>query len=73
MKSKLPIQCFLHFAEDIKWDDWTAWSTCSKTCGPGTSIRRRYCTDGTQGYNCPKPSESEERVCTKCPCPKVGI
>ena len=63
----------LTLSEEFKWDEWQAWSTCSKTCGNGKSVRRRFCTEGSQGNNCPSPNQVEERVCVKCACPKVGI
>ena len=42
---------------NLGWLEWTAWSYCSVTCGPGTEFRTRKCF-GT----CPGDSE-EIRQC----------
>lgn len=39
-----------------EWNDWGAWSTCSRTCGEGLTTRRRYCLFGG-----PCPGEKEEK------------
>ncbi|TKR82233.1 hypothetical protein L596_015987 [Steinernema carpocapsae] len=49
------------------WATWGAWSTCSKTCGPGIQTRNRYCTkepcDG---------SGSERMSCNLAVCPGIS-
>ncbi|XP_038068317.1 uncharacterized protein LOC119737785 isoform X1 [Patiria miniata] len=30
---------------DGGWTDWSEWTTCTKTCGGGTTLRNRSCTD----------------------------
>jgi len=32
------------------YGEWTAWSSCDKTCGPGVQVRERTCTN-------PRPSK----------------
>jgi len=39
-----------------EWNDWGAWSSCSRTCGEGLTTRRRYCLFGG-----PCPGEKEEK------------
>ncbi|XP_067016400.1 SCO-spondin-like isoform X2 [Acropora muricata] len=48
-----------------RWDIWSVWSTCSKTCGPGTLTRRRTCSNPPPkhgGKHCKGPSE-QAKVC----------
>ncbi|OWF44660.1 Hemicentin-1 [Mizuhopecten yessoensis] len=35
---------------DGAWTSWAAWSTCTVTCGGGTSTRDRTCTDPSPQY-----------------------
>ena len=32
---------FLHFSVNCEWKEWTAWESCSVTCGNGTQKRTR--------------------------------
>ena len=35
----------LHIVVDGQWGGWTAWTTCSKTCGGGEKTHERECND----------------------------
>ena len=32
-----------------KWNDWSEWSQCDRTCGNGEQTRQRYCLNGNVG------------------------
>ena len=34
---------------EAAWDLWSAWSSCSETCGTGTRYRDRGCNDPIPG------------------------
>ena len=39
---------------DSKFEPWMAWTACSTTCGNGTRIRRRICSEAVgSGKECP--------------------
>ena len=39
---------------DSKFEPWMAWTACSTTCGNGTRIRRRICSEAVgAGKDCP--------------------
>jgi len=65
------VQNFSSFILDGGWTDWTAWTTCTKTCGNGTQTHTRNCTN-------PRPSgggltcvgfSRETQICNTDPCP----
>lgn len=55
---------------DCVVNDWTAWSTCSKTCGGGTQKRSRTVKTAAQFGGSPCPTVMEEtRACNQQGCP----
>ncbi|CAH1256761.1 CHIA, partial [Branchiostoma lanceolatum] len=63
-------------AVDGGWADWTAWSSCSVSCGSGTETRSRTCSNPAPqhgGAAC-SGDGAEERVCqTGVTCPDGGV
>ncbi|CAG2242596.1 unnamed protein product [Mytilus edulis] len=58
---------------NAKWNTWTEWSSCSKSCGTGEQVRTRNCINQlntTDGFfiDCEGSSE-ESRVCNTIQCP----
>ncbi|XP_045163907.2 hemicentin-1-like [Mercenaria mercenaria] len=56
---------------DGGWTSWTRWSTCSSTCGTGTSTRTRSCTNpapSNNGWQCYGPA-TDMTTCNSNPCP----
>ncbi|XP_063344580.1 adhesion G protein-coupled receptor B1 isoform X7 [Pelmatolapia mariae] len=65
------VDCFLgECPVDGKWQTWSLWSGCSKTCGGGSQQRNRICYGPFFGGQ-PCPGEREEvRSCNKKRCPE---
>ncbi|XP_072572598.1 adhesion G protein-coupled receptor B1 isoform X2 [Paramormyrops kingsleyae] len=63
--------CFLRDCPvDGKWQVWTAWGSCSKTCGGGSLRRQRACYGPFYGGE-PCPGDREElRECNEKRCPE---
>nr|QNH72423.1 toxin candidate TRINITY_DN36730_c0_g1_i5 [Pachycerianthus maua] len=56
------------------WGRWTAWSTCSASCGTGTTSRIRFCDDPVPrfgGANCEGLGQ-QMVACTLRPCEDVA-
>ncbi|XP_068179915.1 adhesion G protein-coupled receptor B1 isoform X2 [Antennarius striatus] len=65
------VDCFLgECPVDGKWQPWSLWSGCSKTCGGGSQQRNRICYGPFfGGGHCPGERE-EVRHCNEKRCPE---
>ncbi|XP_061184989.1 SCO-spondin-like [Saccostrea echinata] len=67
--------CNTHFCPiDGAFTDWSAWDTCSVTCGGGSQGRARTCTNPAPQYggaDC-TGDKSEEQKCNEHHCPIDG-
>ncbi|XP_034554182.1 adhesion G protein-coupled receptor B1 isoform X6 [Notolabrus celidotus] len=65
------VDCFLgECPVDGKWQPWSLWSGCSKTCGGGSQQRNRICYGPFFGGQ-PCPGDREEvRQCNEKRCPE---
>ncbi|KAI8513398.1 hypothetical protein Bbelb_100370 [Branchiostoma belcheri] len=57
------------------WSDWGPWSDCSVTCGFGTEIRDRTCTNPAPengGADCDGPDQETRNCLAGVPCPVDG-
>jgi hypothetical protein len=52
------------------WSNWTAWGTCSASCGGGSQARTRVCNNENSvvGQTC-SGNTSETQSCNTFPCP----
>lgn len=68
------MECNIHACPiDGVWGNWSEWSSCTVTCGPGTQERTRECTPPRHGgKDCQGPSR-ESRECNERPCPIDGM
>nr|XP_057908756.1 adhesion G protein-coupled receptor B1 isoform X3 [Doryrhamphus excisus] len=65
------VDCFLgECPVDGRWQPWSLWSSCSKTCGGGSQQRNRICYGPFfGGQTCPAERE-EIRHCNEKRCPE---
>lgn len=57
---------------DGNWAAWKAWGRCSRTCGGGTQVRSRTCTNpppAFRGLRCPGRSTETQSCNEDIPCP----
>ena len=71
----LILHCFYIFLVYLSvnggWSSFGPWSTCSASCGEGTTSRLRHCSNPSPqngGKNCVGSAE-EKTNCTERPCP----
>ncbi|XP_078662008.1 SCO-spondin-like [Branchiostoma floridae x Branchiostoma belcheri] len=58
-----PVQC----PAAGRWRSWSAWSTCSVSCGSGRQFRTRACEESPAGGGCDGP-EREYQLCSLPAC-----
>ncbi|XP_053398188.1 uncharacterized protein LOC123551768 [Mercenaria mercenaria] len=67
-------QCYARTCPvDGNFNDWSVWSSCSHTCGPGHKVRRRYCNNPEPlhgGAEC-MGETTETQSCKEQSCPVV--
>ena len=54
---------------DGQWSMWSAWATCSQTCGGGSLVRSRLCDNPSpqhSGADCQGPSYELQSCNTHC-------
>ncbi len=70
---KIFILCAKKWISDGNWSIWSAWSTCSVTCGNGNQTQTRTCSNPSPangGKNCSAfNTETVTQACTSQPCP----
>ena len=60
----------LFFVVDGRWQSWTTWASCSKSCGGGVQQRQRMCEGPLFGGEpCPGVTEEKKR-CNERRCPE---
>ena len=64
IKKQLTI-CLVQFPG---WTPWSAWSSCTKSCGEGDRERQRFCTP----EGCQLTPETEREICNAHDCPSPG-
>ena len=53
-----------------EWDEFSSWTTCTKTCGGGTQVRQRQVKVPAQfGGEACEGGQAEQRVCNEQGCP----
>ncbi|XP_020632434.1 coadhesin-like isoform X5 [Orbicella faveolata] len=60
---------------DGNWAAWKAWGRCSRTCGGGTQVRSRTCTNpppAFRGLRCPGRGTETQSCNEDIPCPVPG-
>ena len=65
---------YLKFVVNCLWGEWSAWKTCSVTCGSGTQERNRSITqEALFGGNVCKGDDRETQSCNSNGCPGIYL
>jgi hypothetical protein len=70
------LKCMMRKPKDCELTEWSHWSACSKTCGPGVQWRHLKILDAPRfgGKQCPRKSALEEkRPCNERKCPEWKV
>ena len=60
------------FLVNCSWDEFSSWTTCTKTCGGGTQVRQRQVKVPAQfGGEACEGGQAEQRVCNEQGCPST--
>ncbi|XP_041933395.1 adhesion G protein-coupled receptor B2-like [Alosa sapidissima] len=54
------------------WEDWSAWSLCSATCGRGSRTRSRSCVEPLEASATCRGPEVQSKLCNIAVCPVEG-
>ena len=60
---------FLIILVNCTWDSWSAWETCSASCGNGTQDRNRTKNAAKHGGTDCVGTDTESQSCNPNPCP----
>merc|ERR1712055_890498 len=55
------------------FSEWSAWGSCSATCGGGSQTRTRFCTPPQNGGQDCQGDSTEQQPCNSQPCPVDGV
>ena len=67
---------FADYIVDGNWAAWKDWGRCSRSCGGGTQVRSRTCTNpppAFRGLRCPGSSTESQSCNEDIPCPSEGL
>lgn len=59
------------FSVDGHWSEWSSYGPCNATCGDGTKVRTRSCTNPSPKYggsNCTGEAEQRDTCSTGVQC-----
>ena len=56
---------------EIGFGEWSVWSACNETCGPGQHTRSRECTIPNPGDSLCQGITNQTEECNLVPCPSM--
>ena len=65
-------QYYLYNVVNCTWDEFSEWTTCTKTCGGGVKVRQRQVAVSAQfGGEACQGGAAEQIVCNPQECPSM--